>query len=191
MNYDVKELGTFEVTSGQVMVSDPCYEVGTWCQGILDNAKNGRWKAEVEIIDDDSWGKRVSALTVQHANCKRSDFQQRLEEAQFEVGVDSGQAGIYDVGVYQEDKTVPANALMPNWIDKDDKCWYGMCCGLTLSEDQAGIIPGGAVSSSGFGDGGYTCVFGRDEQGQITYIKVTFISDEDLEEEEGNNDDDM
>ena len=44
--------------------------------------------------------------------------------------------------------------------------------------------------SSGFGDGGYTCVFGRDEQGQITYIKVTFISDEDLEEEE-NNDDDM
>ena len=27
-------LGTFEVTGDKLVVSDPCYELGTWCMGI-------------------------------------------------------------------------------------------------------------------------------------------------------------
>ena len=34
-------IGTFELTNGSVMVSDPCYDVGTWCQGELNNVKTG------------------------------------------------------------------------------------------------------------------------------------------------------
>lgn len=32
-------LGTFENKSGTLIVSDPCYDLGTWCQGIIENAK--------------------------------------------------------------------------------------------------------------------------------------------------------
>jgi hypothetical protein len=37
-----------------------------------------------------------------------------------------------------------------------------MCCDRTLHKDQAGVIPFGAVSSSGGGDGYYKCLVKKD-----------------------------
>ena len=34
---DQKEVGTFEVASGIIVVSDPCYDMDTWCRGNIDN----------------------------------------------------------------------------------------------------------------------------------------------------------
>jgi hypothetical protein len=34
-------VGKFYIKSGKVMVSDPCYKIGTWCQGTLKNIKKG------------------------------------------------------------------------------------------------------------------------------------------------------
>lgn len=36
-------LGSFDVHSGELIVSDPCYSLGTWCQGKLENVRNGEW----------------------------------------------------------------------------------------------------------------------------------------------------
>ena len=30
----------FEVTSGKLVCSDPCYTIPTWCQGIVENVEN-------------------------------------------------------------------------------------------------------------------------------------------------------
>lgn len=43
----------FNVTSGQLRVTDPCYDGETWCAGNSDNVKNGRWLASVGYVIDD------------------------------------------------------------------------------------------------------------------------------------------
>lgn len=39
-------LGTFEVTSDKLVISDPCYHLGTWCMGTLSNVEPGLWTAQ-------------------------------------------------------------------------------------------------------------------------------------------------
>ena len=33
----------FEITSGKIVCSDPCYKTDVWCMGIVDNVENGSW----------------------------------------------------------------------------------------------------------------------------------------------------
>ena len=49
-------VGDVYIESGSVVVSDPCYTIPTWCQGIVDNVKNGRWMGFVEYSDEGDWG---------------------------------------------------------------------------------------------------------------------------------------
>ena len=65
--------------------------------------------------------------------------------------------------------------------------WYEMCCDKTLSNLGAGVIPGGVVSSSGFGDGGYSACFATNDAGEIVSVEINFIE---AEEEGGDDDDD-
>ena len=39
----------FEVVSGEIVCSDPCYEIPTWCQGIV-KAKNGTHTHVSELV---------------------------------------------------------------------------------------------------------------------------------------------
>ena len=82
---------TFEVKSGKMVLSDPCYELGTWCQGVIDNVKNGTWIADVEYVN--SWGRRVARLTAYHKD--HYTYPKRIEisgkKMDFDGGVDSGQ----------------------------------------------------------------------------------------------------
>jgi hypothetical protein len=50
----------FEVTSGKMVLSDPCYTIPTWCQGVVDRVKNGTWVTEANKTDQDSWGLKQS-----------------------------------------------------------------------------------------------------------------------------------
>ena len=56
----------FEVTSGVLRVSDPCYERDTWCAGTIEPAIEGYWTAQAVIFNEGSWGNRVGYLIVQH-----------------------------------------------------------------------------------------------------------------------------
>ena len=40
---DRNSVGGFEVKSGKLMVSDPCYKKDTWCQKVLNDVRNGKW----------------------------------------------------------------------------------------------------------------------------------------------------
>ena len=162
----------------KVMVSDPCYGLNTWCQGVLENVLPGIYDCYVEYSDEGVWGVRSASIEVIHQDCENPQF----EAEDFEVGVDSGQAGIFDYDHYAR---YHSDRLESEHVDDD---WYEKVCGITLSKEQAGIVDGvGFVSSSGYGDGGYVCRTAKDENGRIVAIRVDFIEeneDEEYEDEE-------
>lgn len=171
-------LGVFESHSGQLVVSDPCYELGNWGQGVLENVTTGKWNAYVEKIDGGEWGERCAVVIALHESLREED-EAAWEACDFVVAVDSGQAGIFERTVYRNDDSVVGETT----FDPDDK-WYSSCCDLTLTDLGAGVINGGVVSSSGFGDGGYVAFVARNSEGKVVGVQIVFITDEDLEEEE-------
>ena len=218
-NITIENKGT--ITLGEkVMVSDPCYGLGTWCQGVLENVLPGVYDCNVEHSDEGDWGIRVSAIEVTHESCRGRFI--ALECEDFEVGVDSGQAGIFDYEYYAK---YHMDATERPHVDDN---WYDMVCDKTLtyiqnpdyeefcyeltdgsveelkkrfdaffeyqdsiksikhiSKCDGNITDGlGLVSSSGYGDGGYNCWTARNEDGKIVAIRVEFISEDDYEEED-------
>lgn len=173
-------IGNFEVVSGKIMVSDPCYEIGTWCQGTLKNVRAGIWKGYILVSDEGDWGHRVSELI---AMCDGSDGSRWMPETGFQVGVDSGQAGIFDVTYYRDESVVLDVERISEEIINPDDPWYSICCDRTLSDNSAGVIPFGVVSSSGFGDGSYRCYTTKDESGVTVGIRIVFIDDEEADHE--------
>lgn len=52
--HSVSSLLSFEVSSGALRVTDPCYSLDTWCAGQLQNVMNGEWNAHVGYHKDDT-----------------------------------------------------------------------------------------------------------------------------------------
>jgi hypothetical protein len=193
MKKETVALGMFEVTSGALMVSDPCYELGTWCQGKLENVKNGTWNAlsvrvEVPAFWDSGTEIRCGELIAYHSNIDYPmiELEGKWELTGIDVGVDSGQAGVFCSSVYRKDETVTT----PLWrygrdnLRECDK-WYSSCCYQTSeTRHHAGVINGGAVSISGYGDGGYDCYVVKDDIGQVVAVRIVFIGDEEDSEDE-------
>ena len=176
---ELTELGTFELTQSVMRVSDPCYERDVWCCGTVDNCKIGTWEAGVFVRDEGEWGERMAVLAVRFA-----EDGPRFEEitratdkglkgwtmCRFEVGVDSGQAGIFDDAHYM-DNSIFEDVAKSDYGDE----WYNHCCDITLSRMQAGVLPFGVVSRSGYGDGGYYAMTHRAPDGQVDGIYIGFI----------------
>ena len=97
----------------KVVVSDPCYDLETWCNGVLENVKPGTWHTKAENININGWGERCAALIAWHEDVEEPD-EDNFEETGINVGVDSGQAGIYD---YKHFATIKENE------ERDEK-WY-------------------------------------------------------------------
>ena len=161
----------FEIKSGKMRVTDPCYDKDTWCAGVLENVKNGTWVAEIKTSNEGSWGNRVSELIVRHESHLGAE---PYERQSIDVGVDSGQAGFFDEAEYHKDGKGEYG---------DPNTFYGKVCEITLGPDSGGVVPFGAVSSSGYGDGSYVC-YTLTKDGEIVAAKIVFIGDEDEEEEE-------
>jgi hypothetical protein len=183
----------FEVTSGKLVCSDPCYSIPTWCQGIVENVKNGVWGAEINLSDQQDWGMRVASLYIvnEHANATMKDIETKIfdeEPLSFDAGVDSGQFGFFDFAHYRNDesaKDLKKFEFGDNYDTQSGDTWYRACSDLTLGDEQWGVLPNGVVSSSGFGDGSYD-VFGyKDAYGEYVAFAVVFIYEgEDDEDDE-------
>ena len=175
-------IGNFRVVSGRVVVSDPCYEIGTWCQGILEKVRKGEWVCQVSVSREDACDRCVTELTALRNPALDLGNPKWTEETSFEVGVDSGQAGIFDMAHYRDDRVAQAVERLSRETICPDEPWYSLCCDRTSgSEMGAGVIPYGVVSSSGFGDGSYRCFTQRDREGYIIGIKIVFITQVDEE----------
>lgn len=155
---DAEFIGLFKVKSGNLRITDPCYDKGTWCSGVLDDCKIGTWETFYKLDDT---GNKVSELLAFYSDISsRTLKSEKWLEQSIDVGVDSGQCGIFD------------DELYPNPGDK--KSFYSKCCDFT-SSDYAGVVENfGVVSSSGDGDGSYTCYTLEDKDG-VVGIKIIFL----------------
>ena len=182
----------FEITSGKMVLSDPCYTLDTWCMGIVDNVKNGKWVGIIEQSDEGSWGVRNSMLISMNVDAmtKNPNLEKELMTSgdllPFIGGVDSGQFGHFDFDNYRKDDLAIdlPKAFDDDWADSEGDEWYRACCYLTLeTEDDFGVLPFGCVSSSGYGDGSYHTYGIKDDNGQYVGFMTIFIGDEEEEDE--------
>lgn len=176
-------IGRFSL-GNKVMVSDPCYGTDTWCQGVLENVRAGFWDAYIKTSDEGNWGIRVAELVAinldyngEYDGLKYEDINEHQE---FEVGVDSGTAGIFDYDYYCKyhgEKTVD-----DEWYDNQIVNQFFPTIESSGWEKSVFTEFNGVASSSGYGDGGYDCYVARNNEGEIVGIKIVYISDNEDEE---------
>lgn len=166
-------VGQFKVAGGKLIVTDPCYKADTWCNGIIKNVKNGVWNGYINVQDFGAGGLGGRRVTALWAECEGAGMGGPFTLQDIDVGVDSGQAGIFSM------KSYPPNG---GSHDGGDEEFYDKCCNLTLSPSAAGVIDFGVVSSSGFGDGGYACYVSKGVagayKGKVVAVKIVFIDEE-------------
>lgn len=167
---ELYKLGNFINESGVLFISDPCYDIDTWCTARV-KAKTGEWISFVEKSDEGDWGNRCAVLFAYHKDYPLTDSDD-ININCSGIGVDSGQAGIFDEKYFKDDSVATPSNFIP------DEPWYSMCCSKTLSKKQADVIPYGAVSSSGYGDGVYSYYVKENESGEVVAVKIVFIGDE-------------
>jgi len=171
--------------SNRVIVSDPCYDLDVSCKYITDKMCPGEYDVSVEYSSDTSWGKRVATLTVEHKDYKSSYLP--WEETSNDIGVDSGQCGIFNLEEYRNDeKSKEYNlplAFGPDWSDNDGDDWYQRMCTLTLSINDCGVsnnswgtVETGVVSSSGYGDGVYKLFSKKTDNDVIVGFLLVFLN---------------
>ena len=152
-------VGSFNIAKGEgIMVTDPCYQGG---DKEINNVKPGIWLCYVERVEtDNGWGKRNITLSAVHETIANNIGVMSVPFGN--IGVDSGQAGMYALRGWQENRP-----------SEDD---YDRVCVTTLSTTiHAGMVEYGVTSSSGFGDGGYE-LYGRIDDEQVVGLEVVFIT---------------
>ena len=176
----LEAIGTFTNESGKLRVSDPCYVKETWCAGVLD-AKPGQYRAfSVRCQQEPGYISRLLVCHEDHLAPLPGSSLWKLQD--IDVGVDSGQAGVFDERYYRDDTTVSDSDRSPDgYTICEDEPWYSICCDRTLSIDKAGVIPFGAVSSAGYGDGSYSC-FAVKKNDEVIAVMIEFIPEEDCED---------
>jgi len=221
----VSASNTFVVASGALRVTDPCYDMGTWCAGQLDAVMDGIWEAHVgyhkDAFDEEMTEKwlageeerinemakrfgengdtytqfererlakkraefaahpgRVAYLHIVNIGAERhfdhmAELDSTWENSGIHVGVDSGQAGFFDLEMFA---TVCKEEAVK------DK-FYDEICDLTLADASWGVHPTGVVSSSGYGDGGYDCLVRRVD-GVVVEAMLVYLWEEEPQDEE-------
>jgi len=119
--------GSFDVVSGVLRVTDPCYGIDVHCAGIV-RAAVGKWRWEVTITND-------SASVAAHlSTIDPSEAEDAWEVEPFDVGVDSGVFGIFEASKYSKD-------------DLDD----------VYNRSGVYELDHGIASTTGLGDGIFKC----------------------------------
>jgi hypothetical protein len=169
--------------SENVMVSDPCYSLDTWCQTKLSNVLPGKYNVETDNADLGAWGNRISSITAIHENYRDNHTWMQHSDC----GVDSGQCGIFCMTSYRNDQiaegitTPPLSSPFVIPFNQEGDVWYNKMCNFTLGGEGWGLYDTGVVSSSGIGDGMYPLEVMMDGD-KVVGIKVVFL-DEDEEDE--------
>lgn len=170
LQYD-ENVGVFNVSCGQIRVSDPCYEKDSDGGFTVDNVVNGQWLA---YFDFDRFRDSIACVFAVHNMYRDKVSVYNLHEVA-QIGVDSGQASIFDKVYYDTNQGGEYGEL---------DTFYGKCCHITEIK-SCGIVENcGVVSSSGYGDGEYPVYVCRDKNGLVYCVYIEFVSDEEEEEYE-------
>lgn len=145
-----KSVGSFEVNSGKIIISDPGYHIEK-----IFEAMNGEWQADI-CTAKGCFGENVAGV-----NLYNKEYGSMCPEFLGTFGVDSGQLGVYDSEEFKED---------------DDE-WYEKNSELSCSQEMCGLLKGGFVSSSGYGNGDYK-VYCKRDFGLIVALEIVFIEED-------------
>ncbi len=171
----------------EVVVSDPCYTIPTWCQAVIDNVKPGVYHTTVRKHDAGDWGTRCAMVFAIHDDYYNTPHLLigNWEKTNYDIGVDSGQCGIFSKESYRNDdhnielgegdisffNQEPWKDMGPKKESGED--WYVKMCSRTLGNTQWDTYDEGIVSSSGFGDGSYE-LFVVKKRGKIVAFAIDF-----------------
>lgn len=172
---EISDIKQFNISSGKILVTDPCYSTNANCLCKLNKVSNGKWNTKVayhrdaddlisirkylDYLEEDvifnakeiekykNYKGRVVYIHAWHESCCFDDLRlnEYIEEKIF-VGVDSGQAGFFDYEKYSEShQGIDSEELRESEYFNK---FYKEVCDLTLGNDSFGVIDYGAVSSS-------------------------------------------
>ena len=104
----------------EIMITDPCYDEDTWCNGKLTNVRPGAWHTKANYYNIEFWGDRCANLVAWHETV---DEPTEWELTDIDVGVDSGQAGIIDLAHFRAMKET--HKQEEKWYDSIQTYQYG------------------------------------------------------------------
>ena len=166
-------IGTFVQETDKIFVSDPSY---TYIEKehiadsslmklnlLINDVLSGKWNTMICVKNIDLH--RNSELICSYESVDLSGISNNISEWEFvdDIGVDSAQAGIYDLAYYRNNEN--------SWNDMN----WSISSKPTV---YAGIISHGAVSLSGYGDGFYPVYISKNSQSQVVAIRIIFIETE-------------
>ena len=169
-----KEVGNFTVEDGKLIVTDPAYQPDEEdLQIILSNVKNGKWTAFISYTPEEV----VESLFIFYGKKKPSGKWHVCEKL---IGVDSAQAGIFDYKIFGRDDAIQYEVKNVHdiEIDADGLKYYVACADMVASDAQGGVVPGGAVSMSGYGDGMYEVKVKYNISREVVGVMIDFGNEE-------------
>ena len=135
----------FVVGSGELIVSDPCYEREIATK--VEKAKNGVWRATVENTPE---GRALTAACEDEVTFGEPD--------KIEVGVDSCQAGIFCGSLF----------------DPHDPEFREACHEAFNAPSSAGVVMKRGVNASAGDDGCYNGFVWRNKKGYAVAVRIEF-----------------
>lgn len=136
--------------SKEVYLTDPCYNIKTWCQELLKNVKEGEWLVYYEYKQFDDDMQQLVILSLAHEDYGYSIFSETYDEIQESsiLGVDSGNIGVFDKEYYE--KYHYNDSINDEWYD-NTICNFTKVTrrGLNITENK------GVWVNTSYGDGVY------------------------------------
>ena len=134
----------------------------------------------------DAYEGRVAYLHIVHSDVESRfnpevAFDSDWVDSDISVGVDSGQAGFFDLALFTQVCSTEALELQEKF--------YSEICHLTTATTDV-VHATGCVSSTGFGDGGYNCLVRRVEGEAVEAVILYLTEWEEGDEEEDEDDQD-
>ena len=163
----IKHIGSLTL-GNKVVISDPCYDSDVWCMLKDLPVVPGTYEAHIEF---DTESMRVLSLTVWHKDYLPDEATCADEEWLSEtIGVDSGQAGIYDADYFHSYHDLSRST------EQDLNEWYMTACHCTTEHtNYADTMDDSCViSRSGWGDGVYSVNVNRNNNGDIIAITISY-----------------
>ena len=171
-DFSLYDLGTFIQETNKIFVSDPSYDyiedehthdprkgLVMKLNLVIDDITIGKWTAYICIKNIDT-GRNAELICV-HESIDPLNIANNLEWKFIDdVCVDAGCVGIYD---------------LPYYCGDDENMWRSINYNIMSKQPHAGVIPNGAVSSSGYGDGIYPVYILKNSESQVIGVKVVFI----------------
>ncbi len=153
----------------KVVVSDPCYDLDTWCQGVINNVKPGEYHIDYYNAHD-RWDGHAFCLT--HVDYSRGTFPKEHYPAS--IGMDAGMAGVFPFEEYRNDSIIPKDYQFAyDWMhDGEGERWYSAV--IPIDPLPFRIVGNGFNSESGYGDGEAELRVSTNAIGEIYRIALVF-----------------